>query len=343
MTELNLVDLFKEFDREIGTNWQSETFEKRDRIQSSLAERNLESFEEGDLRQLVRNLWAYDRWGDKDYVIERIVQRDISAVRDTLQDALYETVDIGSRFSVLKQLNNVGTATASEILMFIYPDEYALCDTKAIEGLKMLGYGTQLPDDSHRIRSSEDYLAFLGEVEEIRSQLDQQVEDYSSPLDYIYLNEFLYYLAERDQVKESVEDFDHEEMKEELLAIGDGLGFDVQEEYKAGPRAVIDVLWSTRVANLGKISYAFEVHRSGSPDSAILNLQKTKNTDPTIQKVVIVATRNNLESFREELEAVGGDFSKSVSYLEPSAVEKANGHLTELQEILKKADLFEAF
>lgn len=343
MTELNPVEMFQEFNREVGTSWQSETFEKQDQIRSSLAENNLENFEEGDLRQLVRNLWAYDRWGDKDYVIERIVQRDISAVRDTLQHALYDTADTGARFSELKELNNVGTATASEILMFIYPDEYALCDTKAIEGLKELGFGTQLPNDSHRIRSSEDYLAFLEAAEKLRFELAQQVEDPSSPLNFIYLNEFLYYLAERDQAREAVEDFDHEEMKEELLAIGDGLGFDVQEEYKAGPRAVIDVLWSTRVANLGKISYAFEVHRSGSPDSAILNLQKTKNTDPTIQKVVIVATKKDLDRFREELEAVGGDFSKSVSYLEPSAVEQANSHLTELQEILKKAELLEAF
>ncbi|WP_254810782.1 hypothetical protein [Natronosalvus amylolyticus] len=169
--------------------------------------------------------------------------------------------------------------------------------------------------------------------------------------DYVDVDYFLFYLSKLDiyepgespEHQEPIEDFDHDEIQEKLLDIGNGLGFDVEDEYQAGPGARIDVRWSTRVANLGVISYAFEVHRRGSRDSAILNLQKAQNADPTLQKLVIVSTQDQLATFEDEIEAISTDFSQSVSYLEVSQVNKAVSRLADLKDILQDAGLMGEF
>jgi hypothetical protein len=69
-------------------------------------------------------------------------------------------------------------------------------------------------------------------------------------------------------------EFDHDEIRDLLADIGGSLGFDTDTEVKVAHGARVDVVWRARIANLGLVTYVFEVHRSGSMDSLILNLQK---------------------------------------------------------------------
>jgi len=120
--------------------------------------------------------------------------------------------------------------------------------------------------------------------------------------------------------------------------IGDGLGFQIQKEYEAAPRARIDVVWKTRIANLGSVGYAFEVHNSGQADSAILNIQKAINEDPDIQRGVIVTTPEQIDDFQDEITSLG-DFANSVSYFSVGDVVRADRLQGELREILQDANL----
>jgi hypothetical protein len=95
----------------------------------------------------------------------------------------------------------------------------------------------------------------------------------------------------------------------------------------------IDAIWRSRVANLGTIAYAFEVHRRGSRDSAILNLQRVKR-DPTIQKVVVVSTRQELDRFKEEMASLDESLRMSVGYFEVQDLQRALNHLQGLKDIL---------
>lgn len=96
---------------------------------------------------------------------------------------------------------------------------------------------------------------------------------------------------------------------------------------------------ASRIANLGTISYAFEVHRHGSRDSAILNLQKVMHRDPSIQKVVLVSSDDELDAFRREISCLPEGFRNAVGYFEVGELQLALSHLASLKTILEKLGL----
>jgi hypothetical protein len=135
--------------------------------------------------------------------------------------------------------------------------------------------------------------------------------------------------------------FDHDAVVDRIVELGDGLGFEVQKESPIAAGCRIDAIWRSRVANLGTIAYAFEVHKGGSRDSAILNLQRVRR-DPTIQKVVIVSSEKELEAFRREIASLDEAFRNSVSYFEVGDLQRALDHLQELKDILRTLGLLSA-
>jgi hypothetical protein len=342
-----LKEYYHEFQNEEDEEFATLRFEKKQTLSELLGEDTVTTFEEGDIRELVRNLWAFESWNNKDYIVEQILEDGLQHARDTFHEALYEVEDINEKFNILNEnVNMLGPASVTEILTFKYPEQCAIFNRRAGDALDVLDYGNQVPD---QLKSGTEYEAFLQVIESIMERLTQIDGTGAQPpeiQDYVDVDYFLFYLSKLDldktgesSKKEPIEDFVHDEMQDKLLEIGDGLGFDVDDEYQAAPGARIDVRWSTRVANLGMISYAFEVHRRGSRDSAILNLQKAQNADPTLQKLVIVSTQDQLVTFKDEIEAISTDFSHAVSYLEVEQVNKAVDLLADLKEILQDAGL----
>jgi len=83
-------------------------------------------------------------------------------------------------------------------------------------------------------------------------------------------------------------EFDHDEIRDFIRDIGISLGFEAETEKTIGHGARVDVIWRAKIANLGVVTYVFEVHKSGSIDSFVLNLQKAIR-NPTVQKVIAVS------------------------------------------------------
>jgi hypothetical protein len=163
--------------------------------------------------------------------------------------------------------------------------------------------------------------------------------------DLFQLDYFLYYVfsnvpeddkIETREVKEY--EFEHDNAIDDLLKLGDSLGFEVDKEVTTSPGCRLDAIWRTRIGNLGQIKYAFEVHKSGSRDSAILNLQRSKN-DPTIQKVVLVSTNNELEKFESEISTLQEEFRKSVGYFKINDLQKVVEYQENIKEILRNIGL----
>jgi hypothetical protein len=109
-----------------------------------------------------------------------------------------------------------------------------------------------------------------------------------------------------------------------------------EKEIAKGAR--VDVIWRAKIANLGVVSYVFEVHRGGSIDSLILNLQRAKN-DPIVQKLVVVASKANLKKIQEEVSSLSEDFRKSLTYWEVKDVERVHNLLNELIAIISRLEL----
>jgi len=97
-------------------------------------------------------------------------------------------------------------------------------------------------------------------------------------------------------------------------------------------------VWQAQIANLGIVTYVFEVQKAGSIDSLILNLQKARK-NPSVQKLVVVANTKNLQQVQEEVSALSQDFAAALAYMEAHDLERAAEHLQVLSDIIGRLKL----
>lgn len=295
---------------------------------------NIERIDEGILRQLIRILWSFGGWTNKDYIADQMLQSGLPKIKTAFKILLHSNKPLAERFDKMREIRMMGAATISEILAQCAPCDYPIYNRRAKSSLIKLGVKSDLLPKSAVITGSqyEDY------VEIVKSVFEKVKGAYPDINDLLQLDFLLYYIstlieekAERALV-ETEEKFDHDATIDQILQLGDSLGFDIQKEYSVTSGCRVDAIWKSRVANLGMITYAFEVHNKGSRDSAILNLQRLFNADPTVQKVVIVASETELSRFKGEIATLTEDFRNSVGYFSVKWLEEALMH----QEALKK-------
>jgi len=349
MNEINmntLRNLMPKFHRILeteGQQWQKERLEKNEFFAKYFTEQQIDNLDEGTLRELIHILWAFNGWTNKDWLLQEMLRSGLPVIKSGFKQLLYGNDPIAKRFDhVKKNVRMMGAACISEILAHHNHVEYPIWNSRSRQGLISLGISeSQLPK-STQIKGSQ-YAAFCQLTRDVRNQIAKEYPEFS---DLFKLDFLLYFVSLQDEVASEeliaspvqVDDFDHDAVIDQIVELGDGLGFEVQKEFSVMKGCRIDALWRTRVANLGTISYAFEVHRKGSRDSAILNLQRVRR-DPTIQKVVLVSSRDELDNFKNEITSLDESFRNSVGYFEVKDLQRALNHLQSLKDILKTLGL----
>lgn len=114
-------------------------------------------------------------------------------------------------------------------------------------------------------------------------------------------------LLSSDKEIKTNDDFDHENIISQLEEIADVLGFvsKTDQEYtKVSKGSVVDLVWETKIANIGSIRYIFEVQSKGSIKSLIDNLINSLN-NPDVKKVIVVSTKKQLDDVRERVNGMG--------------------------------------
>ncbi|ACB85556.1 hypothetical protein [Natranaerobius thermophilus] len=315
---------------------------KVDFINNNLMKDQLSNFNEGTVRELVQLLWSFQGWTNKDYLVEEMLKSGLGNIRDALEFLIYSEKPIAHRFDYVKRnIRMMGAAAISEVLTH-FDEDCAIWNRRAREGLINLGVPkNKLPSSTQISGKQYEDFCFLAKkvLDEIKS-FDQEIQN------FLDLNSLLFFLSnldtsivEQNDEEEFIEDFNHDYAIQQVAQLGDGLGFEVETEFYVAPGCRIDALWRSRIANLGIISYAFEVHRRGSRDSAILNLQRVIKQDSSIQKVIVVSTKKEIEIFKNEIASLGEEFRDAIGYLEVDELEKALEHLDSLKEVLNYAGL----
>lgn len=316
-----IVPQFHEFLKSEGNQWKTEREEKDKFFGKYFSETEIVNFDEGTLRELIHILWAFNGWTNKDWLLGEMLSSGLPEIKDAFRALIYGDGPISERFDFVKQnVRMMGAACISEILIHSDPKKYPIWNRRSRQGLITLGIDeTELPKSSQI--SGSQYASFCKLAEAVRNQVAMKYPEFS---DLFILDFLLYYLSLRKiqdaEIVTPAEDIEtdeigHGEVINQILELGDGLGFEVQKEFSVMRGCRIDALWRSRVANLGTIAYAFEVQRRGSRDSAILNLQRVRR-DPSIQKVVIVSSKSELDKFREEIASLDEEFRTSVGYFE---------------------------
>lgn len=346
MSEINTQMLkeimpgFNKFLASEGQQWIEERKEKDEFFSKYFSEEEIENLDEGTLRELIHILWAFNFWTNKDWVLQEMLKSGLPTIKSAFRKLLYGEESIGERFDrVKKDVIRMGAACVSEVLTHHDHDKYPIWNRRSRRGLITLGISEdQLPKSTQTTGSQ--YSSFCKLMQEIRTDIAKTYPEIS---DLFNLDFLLYFVSAKkveseERITTQDEDFDHDSAIDQLLELGDGLGFEVEKEFTVTRGCRIDAIWRSRIANLGTIAYAFEVHRRGSRDSAILNLQRVRR-DPTIQKVIIVSSGTELENFKQEIATLDEHFRESVGYFEVQNLQRALDHLEGLKDILKTLGL----
>ncbi|OPL10279.1 MAG: hypothetical protein AVO34_11350 [Firmicutes bacterium ML8_F2] len=336
-----IIPKFESFLKTEGQKWQKERIDKDEFLQTYFFnEEALNSLEEGTLRELLQKLWAFAGWTNKDYLLEEMLKSGLETIKQAFHILLFSNKSVAERFDHVKQnIRMMGATGISEILSHFSKKDYPIWSRRVRDGLIYLGISEDKLPKAAQISGSQ-YESLCEIAKEVLNQLQTQRQ--ASRIDDLFGLDFLLFFISIEKPEQiPIKDFEHDVVVEQVLELGDGLGFEVEKEVNVARGCRIDALWRSRIANLGVISYAFEVHRRGSRDSAILNLQKIIKQDPSIQKVILVSSVEELEAFRLEISFLGEDFRNAVGYFHVEDLQHTLSHLELLKSILKNVGLLD--
>jgi hypothetical protein len=345
------VQVFKKYlqatDREADLQERQERIELYGRL---LSPEGLQQMTELEFGQAISSLWASLMWGNKGYLVERLLEDNpLPELKKQLHEMLWGLDSIASRYDAFRHsVKGFGAATITELLAFTHPDQCGLWNVKARKALILLGFQETFPLVKDSQISGRQYEQYNTLLHEIRAELAK----HDLPeLDLLGIDYFLFevwntgwesaeYVPKKNVTVSPPEltDFDHEEVIEQIITIGQWLGFEVHKEKTVARGARVDAIWQARIANLGVVTYVFEVQRRGSYDSLILNLQRAQN-NPTVQRLIVVALQDELNRIRQEIDTLQEGFRRMVGYLDVAEVMRAAELVTELSGIISKLEL----
>jgi len=298
---------------------------------------------EDELGKLLGDLWANQLWADKSQPLKRILSAaTLEEAKAELKKLLWDTKPLSVRYDEFRNnVKGMGPAATTELLALMHPEECAIWNKRARNALEVLKIDDIVPV-KYQINGDE-YTQIVNVLKQIKdvlvsANLPLTIRDL---MDVDYFFDFIYNNMPpvvRPPIAEEDYDFDHDEVKDALFELGGGLGFEVETEVPIAKGARVDVLWKAKIANLGVVKYVFEVHRSGSIDGLILNLQRAKG-DPAVQRLIAVSNTKNLGVMQEEVLLLPEEFRKSLAFMEARDALKASDLIKNLKEILDKLEL----
>lgn len=297
-------------------NWKERS--ERKLYYQSFTEAKLLAMTEDELLAYISKLWSMLIWGNKKYVVDKLIaDNGFENVKKQLAALLYGDAAVEKRWdSFLKNVKGLGPATISELLTYVNPQEYVIFNKTTIICFTYLGV-PGMPKYNYQCTGKK-YAEVCAIAKQIAGELISVGEEAVDLLavDYFMWDELLP-LAEKQElsggnvvtpdtekpatVKESKSL--HDEIKEKLVAIGELLGFESRAEVRITAGAVVDAIWEAKIGNMGKAIYVFEVQSKGSIDSLILNLKKAQN-NAAVQAVVAVADEAQLAKIIKESRGV---------------------------------------
>jgi hypothetical protein len=300
--------------------------------------------------QVITSLWASQIWGNKAYLVDKVLRDNgLPSLVDNLTALLWAEEPMHMRYDGFRgAIKGLGPASITEILALVHPAQCGIWNDKARKALRYLGFEQTFPVLRKYQITGQEYGRFNALLSDIAGELDSS--GVPRP-DLLGVDYFLYEVWKAEQrpagppspavAPTPDEDFDHDELVDKLVAIGQWLGFNAEKEKRVAVGAVADVVWQAEIANLGVVTYVFEVQRRGAIDSLILNLQRAQN-NPSVQRLVVVANRSDIDRVRQEIVTLPESFRKAVGFMEVAAAARAAQLLEEVSGIIAELQLVQS-
>ncbi len=314
-----------------------------------LSHQNIRNMTELEFGQVISSLWASQMWGNKGYLVDKLIQENsLPVLISKLDELLWGSDKMAIRYDAFrKNVKGFGTAMLAEILAFVHSDQCGVWNDRARTALKKLGYENILPFLHKSQLNGKEYQQF----NDLLGSLVLELKSLGfTDMDYLGINYFFYEIwrasrheltpvtDESTQTNLATDSFNHNDVAEQVIAIGQALGFQTEKEKLVAKGAKVDAVWQARIANLGVVMYVFEVQTHGSIDSLILNLQRAQ-VNQSVQRLIVVASSKDIERICGEVASLPESFRRAVSYWEVGEAVRAANLVDELFGIINKLDL----
>jgi len=275
---------------------------------------------EEEFFQYVAKLWAMLIWGNKKYVIDKMINENgFNSLRKELAELVWGGASLAKRWDTFKEkVKGFGPATISEILCHTHPGDCMLWNRRAYVGFDYLGIKS-LPRYDYQL-TGQKYVELSGQAQKIADELvTAGVSEVTLlTVDYLIWDELqvvdnLSKIHEKaktlkdestpEVLDKETSDFIHNEIRDKLANIGQWLGFKSSTEIKVADGSKVDTIWEATIGNMGRVIYVFEVQTKGNTDSLIINLLKALN-NPAVQGVVAVSDAVQLEKISKHAKGV---------------------------------------
>ena len=280
--------------------------ERKERIAfyQSFSSDKLLTMTEDDFYKYISRLWAMIIWGNKKFVVDKIIaDNGFDNVKKQLAELLFGASDIIKRWdNFLKKIKGMGPATISELLSYYNPDEYMIFNGTTVKALTFLEV-PDLPKYNYQYTGKR----FL-EVCKIGKQIAAEMKNKGIQdttllaVDYLLWDEMpsSELPAEHSEPENHNSNVSyHDEVKQKIVEIGSLLGFTSNSEVVVAPGAKVDATWEVQIGNLGKAIYVFEVQVSGSVDSMLMNLMRAQ-ANIAVQAVITVSPEDQIDKIKRE-------------------------------------------
>lgn len=310
---------------------------------------------EEELFEYIAKLWAMLIWGNKKYVVDKLIEDNgFKKLKDELAELVWGAASLDKRWDRFRSsIKGMGPAMMSELLCHAHPEDCILWNRRANVGFDYIGVD-DLPRYNYQLIGKK-YLELCGIAKSIAGEMrtagiadaNLLTVDYFI-WDELQVEENLSQIRKSQPVakKEQTElekapaaqvEFLHNEVRDKLEEIGRFLGFTARTEIKVADGSKVDTVWEATIGNMGRVIYVFEVQTKGSIDSLILNLLKSLN-NPAVQGVVAVSDMDQLEKIRKHAAGVL-QLREKLKYWDYTEVLQVHEALEAVNESINKLGL----
>lgn len=310
---------------------------------------------EEELLEYVAKLWAMLIWGNKKYVVDKLIaDNGFQKLKNEVADLVWGTDTIDKRWDRFRSsIKGMGPAMMSELLCHAHPEDFILWNRRAYVGLDHLGV-EGLPRHNYQLTGKK-YLALCETAKSIAEEMRKEGVSDANLLtvdyfiwDELQVEENLSQIHKPQFVpkQESIElekapaeaaEFLHNEVRDKLEEIGVFLGFTARTEIKVADGSKVDTVWEATIGNMGRVIYVFEVQTKGSIDSLIVNLLKSLN-NPAVQGVVAVSDAKQIEKIKKHAAGVP-QLKEKLKYWDYTEVLQVHDALVAVNESINKLEL----
>lgn len=345
------LEIFRNYSQQPRFIEDTKDRKEREKFFSEFTNKKIDEF---NFSEIIKKLWASQIWANQDYLVNEIIKNNgIEKVSKEISLLLSNLKTPAERYEHFRNsIKGMGPSMITEIICYVDPKRAGIWNEKVRKSLGWLEI-KGVSYKKYKI-TGEEYEDFNQFSEYVANLLNE--EGYKD-VDLLFVDYFLWEVWDNFIKNFKVEatitlgpkyDIDsssnatsiHDELKDKIAAMGTWLGFEVETEKKVADGAVVDVVWKARIANLGAVSYVFEVQSKGSIDSLILNLQRAQK-NPTVQKLIVVSDVKQIERTKNEIKDLPENFQRAVRFWEADSIDNTYENLEQFKDSIKKLNLIE--